>query len=176
MRAAVLTVSTSVAQGRNEDRSGLALAAAATAAGADVITTDVVADDIATIESWLRAQVQAGVELIFTTGGTGLTTDDVTPEATAKVIERNVPGIAEAMRAESLKYTPKSMLSRGLAGAAATSLIVNFPGSPSAIDELFPVIAPILSHAVATLHRHHGPAQHDGHDHHEHGEHLAHGH
>jgi len=114
--------------------------------------------------------------LIFTTGGTGFTLDDVTPEATARVIERVAPGIAEAMRAESLEYTPKSMLSRGMAGTAGTSLIVNFPGSPSSIDELFPVISPILGHAVATLHRHHGPAQHDGHDHHEHGEHLAHGH
>jgi molybdenum cofactor synthesis domain-containing protein len=171
MRAAILTVSTSIAKGVGEDKSGRTLAAAAAAAGAEVVATDVVSDDADAIESWLRARVAEGIELNFTTGGTGFTLDDVTPEATLAVVERAAPGIAEAMRAESLRYTPKSMLSRGVAGTAGTSLIVNFPGSPSSIGELFPVISPILAHAVATLHRQDGRRSHDQ----EHIRDLAHG-
>ena len=91
--------------------------------------------------------------LVFTTGGTGLTPDDVTPEATRAVIERDAPGFAEAMRAESLRHTPMGMLSRGVSGIAGRTLIVNFPGSPKAIAQLFPVLAPTLPHAVATLER-----------------------
>ena len=94
---------------------------------------------------------------MHTRGGTGLTPDDVTPEATRQVIDREVPGLGEAMRAESLRNTPMGALSRGLAGVAAGTLIVNFPGSPKAIDEVFGVVAPVLEHAVATIrgdHRH----------------------
>jgi molybdenum cofactor synthesis domain-containing protein len=171
MRAAILTVSTSVAAGASEDASGPALAAAAASAGADVVSADVVADDAFAIESWLRARVDQGIELVFTTGGTGFTRDDVTPEASSEVIERAAPGIAEAMRAESLRHTPKAMLSRAVAGTAGGSLIVNFPGSPAAIGELFPVIAPILRHAVATLNRQDGRRSHNHHD----GDGLAHG-
>jgi molybdopterin adenylyltransferase len=157
MRCAILTVSTSAAAAaRSEDISGPALAEAAAGAGAEVVTQDVVSDDTVAIERWLRAQVAAGVELILTTGGTGLTPDDVTPEATLAVIEREVPGLAEAMRAESLKYTPMSMLSRAVTGVAGGSLIINFPGSPKAIAQLFPVVEPVLEHAVATLHRENG--------------------
>ena len=156
MRCAVLTVSTSTAAGVADDVSGPALAAAATGAGAEVVARDVVADDASAIERWLRAQVGAGVELILTTGGTGLTPDDVTPEATLAVIEREVPGLAEAMRAESLRHTPMSMLSRAVTGVAGGSLIINFPGSPKAITQLFPVVEPVLEHAVATLHRQNG--------------------
>lgn len=156
MRAAILTVSTSLADGEGEDLSGPALAAAAAAAGAEVVTQAVVGDDPAAIERWLRAQVQAGVDLVLTTGGTGLTPDDVTPDATSAVIERAVPGLAEAMRAESLRHTPMAMLSRAVAGTAGGSLIVNFPGSPRAIAQLFPVVQPVLRHAVATLHRENG--------------------
>ena len=106
MRCAILTVSTSTAAGDGEDISGPALADAAAGAGFDVAARDVVSDERVAIEAWLRRQVADGVELILTTGGTGLTPDDVTPEATLAVIEREVPGLAEAMRAESLKYTP----------------------------------------------------------------------
>jgi molybdenum cofactor synthesis domain-containing protein len=159
MRCAILTVSTSAAAGANEDVSGPALADAARTAGADVIAQDVVADDAAAIEAWLRGHVQAGTELLLTTGGTGLTPDDVTPEATRAVIERDVPGLAEAMRAQSLRYTPMSMLSRAVAGTAGRSLIINFPGSPKAITQLFPVVEPVLKHAVATLHRENGRSQ-----------------
>jgi molybdopterin adenylyltransferase len=162
MRCAILTVSTSTAASDGEDVSGPALAEAAARAGGEVVAQDVVADDQAAIESWLRAQVAGEVELILTTGGTGLTLDDVTPEATLAVIEREVPGLAEAMRAESLQYTPMSMLSRAVAGTAGRSLIINFPGSPKAIAQLFPVVEPVLKHAVATLHRENGRLQ-EGH-------------
>ncbi len=156
MRAAILTVSTSVAAGETEDRSGAALAEHAAAAGAEIVARDVVADDRAAIEEWLRRQSAAGASLIFTTGGTGLTDDDVTPEATEAVIDRPAPGFAEAMRAEAIRHTPMGILTRGVSGIAGRSLIVNFPGNPKAIGELFPVIAPTLEHVVATLQRERG--------------------
>ena len=156
MKAAILTVSTSVAAGETEDRSGAALAQHAQDAGAEVIARDVVADDRAAIEDWLRRQAAAGASLIFTTGGTGLTDDDVTPEATEAVIERTAPGFAEAMRAEALSHTPMGILTRGHSGIVGRSLIINFPGNPKAIGELFPVIAPTLQHVVDTLQRRRG--------------------
>ena len=153
MRAAILTVSTSVAAGATEDRSGAALAEQARAAGAEVVARDVVADDREAIEDWLRRQAAAGASLIFTTGGTGLTDDDITPEATRAVIDRDAPGFAEALRAEALRYTPMGILTRGVSGIIGRSLVINFPGNPKAIGELFPVIAPTLGHVVATLER-----------------------
>ncbi|HSO97944.1 MAG TPA: MogA/MoaB family molybdenum cofactor biosynthesis protein [Solirubrobacteraceae bacterium] len=155
MRAAIITISNSVAAGTSEDRSGSALAAHAQAAGATVTTTRTVPDERAAIEAALRALSSGAeaVDLIFTTGGTGLTPDDVTPEATRAVIDRDAPGFAEAMRTESLRHTPMGILSRGVSGVAGRTLIVNFPGNPKAIDELFGVIAPVLGHAVATLGR-----------------------
>ena len=153
MKTAILTISTSVARGVAEDESGPALAELAEAAGAEIVARDVVTDDVRAIEEHLRATVLAGASLIFTTGGTGLTPDDVTPEATRAVIERDAPGFAEAMRAEALKHTPLGFLSRGVSGIAGRTLIVNFPGNPKAIRELFPVIAPTLEHVVATLDR-----------------------
>jgi molybdenum cofactor synthesis domain-containing protein len=155
MKAAIITISTSVAAGRTEDTSGLALADAARAAGADVVANETITDDQRQIEDALRrySAPQAGVSLIFTTGGTGLTHDDVTPEATRAVIDRDAPGFAEAMRAESLKHTPMGILTRGVSGIAGRTLIINFPGNPKAIRELFPVIAPTLGHVVATLQR-----------------------
>ena len=104
----------------------------------------------------LSTEPPAGTALVFTTGGTGFTHDDVTPEATRAVIERDAPGLAEAMRAESIRHTPMGMLSRGVCGIAGRTLIVNFPGSPNAVRELFGVIAPVLPHAVATLRRERG--------------------
>ncbi len=153
MRTAILTVSTSVAAGETEDRSGAALAERARAAGAEIVARDVLPDDRDAIEDWLRRQAAAGAALIFTTGGTGLTDDDVTPEATRAVIDRPAPGFAEALRAEAVKYTPMGILTRGVSGIADRSLIINFPGNPKAIAELFPVIAPTLEHVVATLQR-----------------------
>ncbi|HET9102312.1 MAG TPA: MogA/MoaB family molybdenum cofactor biosynthesis protein [Solirubrobacteraceae bacterium] len=156
MKIAVLTVSTSVAAGTTEDRSGHALAEQAAQAGGDVVAQGVVPDDQAQIEAWLREQVAGGAQVILTTGGTGFTPDDVTPEATLAVIDRNAPGYAEAMRAEAVRHTPMGILSRGVSGIAGRTLIINFPGNPKAIGELFGVIAPTLEHAVTTLHRERG--------------------
>jgi molybdopterin adenylyltransferase len=188
MKTAVLTVSTSVAAGDSEDTSGKALAKLAAAAGGEIVANQVVSDDRDAIEAALRLQVSMGTPLILTTGGTGLTPDDVTPEATRAVIDRDAPGFAEAMRAESLKHTPMGILSRGVSGIAQRSLIINFPGNPKAIRELFGVIAPVLEHAVATLqrdrsgrsgrdarHEAHGHAGHEAHGAAEHAGHEAHG-
>jgi molybdenum cofactor synthesis domain-containing protein len=153
MNAAILTISTSVAAGRSEDTSGIELAEHARAAGATVVSQEVVTDDRDAIAGALRrfASPEAGIDLVFTTGGTGFTPDDVTPEATRAVIDRDAPGFAEAMRAEALKHTPMGIVSRGVSGIAGATLIVNFPGNPKAIGELFGVIAPTLGHVVATL-------------------------
>src|SRR3954453_4481919 len=153
MRTAVLTISTSVSRRETEDVSGPRLAAAAEEAGCEVEAMEVIPDDYALIEDRLHHFVDDEFDLIFTTGGTGLTPDDVTPEATRAVIERDAPGFAEAMRAEGLRHTPMGILSRGVSGIAHRTLIVNFPGSPKAVRELFPVIAPVLGHAVRTLQR-----------------------
>jgi molybdopterin adenylyltransferase len=157
VKTAIITISTSVAAGRSEDRSGELLAELAGAAGAEIVAREVVSDNREAIERELRRHVDEGTSLIFTTGGTGLTADDVTPEATRAVIDRDAPGFAEAMRAESLKHTPMGILTRGVSGIAGRALIVNFPGNPKAIGELFPVIAPTLEHVVATLQHEGGP-------------------
>jgi molybdenum cofactor synthesis domain-containing protein len=151
VRTAILTVSTSVSRRESDDSSGPKLAALAEEAGCEVIRMEVVPDDFALIEDRLREFVDGGFDLVFTTGGTGLTPDDVTPEATLAVIEREAPGFAEAMRAESIRITPHGVLQRGVSGIRSGCLIVNFPGSPKAVEELFGVIAPALGHAVATL-------------------------
>ena len=153
METAILTVSTSLARGEGEDVSGARLAELAAGAGARVVATDVVADDVAEIEGRLRAHVDAGLAFVFTTGGTGLTPDDLTPEATRAVIERDAPGFAEALRAESIRHTPHGILTRGVSGIAGRTLIVNFPGNPKAIDQLFPILAPTLPHVAETLRR-----------------------
>jgi molybdenum cofactor synthesis domain-containing protein len=153
VRTAVITISTSVAAGTSEDLSGEALAELARQVGAQIVAAEVVSDDQQAIEAVLRRHIEGEVALIFTTGGTGLTPDDVTPEATRAVIDRDAPGFAEAMRAESLKHTPMGIVSRGVSGIAGRTLIVNFPGNPKAIGQLFPVIAPTLEHVVATLQR-----------------------
>ena len=152
MKTAVLTVSTRVSRREADDASGPLLAELAEQAGADVQQMEVVPDDFDLIEDRLHHFVEDGMQLVFTTGGTGFTPDDITPEATRAVIERDAPGLAEAMRAEALRHTPMGILTRGVSGIAARTLIVNFPGNPKAIRELFPVIAPTLRHVVATLH------------------------
>ena len=151
MQAAVLTVSTSVSQRQSEDASGPALAARAEQAGCEVVAMEVVPDDFSLIEDRLHNYVDAGVDFIFTTGGTGLTPDDITPEATRAVIQRSTPGITEAMRAVSLEHTPMAVLSRATAGVSGRTLIINFPGSPKAVEECFGVLEPVLAHAVRTL-------------------------
>lgn len=154
MRTAVLTISTSVSRREADDASGPALARLAEGAGADVAAMEVVPDDEALIEDRLRHYVDEDVRLILTTGGTGLTPDDVTPEATRRVLDRDAPGIAEALRTESARHTPMGMLSRGVAGVAGRTLIVNLPGSPRAIEQLFGVLAPVLRHAAETIEGH----------------------
>jgi molybdopterin adenylyltransferase len=151
MRTAVLTISTSVSRQQSEDVAGPLLAHLADEAGAEVVAMEVIGDDAALIEDRLRHFVDDGAAFVLTTGGTGLTPDDVTPEATAAVVERDVPGIAEAMRAASLAHTPMGVLSRGVSGVAGRTLIVNFPGNPKAVRQLFGVLAPVLGHAAATL-------------------------
>jgi molybdopterin adenylyltransferase len=149
----VLTVSTSRARGGSEDVSGRALADLCERAGLEV-TLEVVPDDRAAIADALRRLADNdGVRFVFTTGGTGLTPDDVTPEATRDVIEREAPGYAEAMRADSRRHTPLGILSRGVSGVRGRTLIVNFPGNPKAIGESWPVMEPTLEHAAATLER-----------------------
>jgi molybdopterin adenylyltransferase len=158
VRAAIITVSTSVAAGESEDLSGRELAELAAAAGVEIVAREVVADDRGQIEALLRrhSSPEARTPLIFTTGGTGLTEDDVTPEATRAVIDREAPGFVEAMRAESLRHTPMGVISRAVSGIAGRTLIINFPGNPRSIRQLFGVIAPVLEHAVATLERERG--------------------
>jgi molybdenum cofactor synthesis domain-containing protein len=151
MTTAVLVVSSAVAAGAAEDRAGPLLAGLAGEAGAEVVAVEAVADDRDEIEARLRGHVAAGIELVLTAGGSGLTPDDVTPDATDAVVDRHAPGLAEALRAEALRHTPMGALTRGVAGSAGRTLIVNLPGSPKAIAEVFPAIAPALSHAVALI-------------------------
>jgi molybdopterin adenylyltransferase len=149
----VLTVSTSVARGTREDSSGEALAERCRAAGLEVVQ-DIVADDREAIAAALRRFAdEEGARFVFTTGGTGMTPDDVTPEATRDVIDREAPGYAEAIRADSRAHTPMGILTRGTSGIRGRTLIVNFPGNPKAIGQSWPIVEPTLEHAAATLER-----------------------
>jgi molybdopterin adenylyltransferase len=153
VRAAVLTVSTSLAEGEGEDLSGPALVQLCEAAGLEV-SHETVSDDREAIAGALkRLADHERVRFIFTTGGTGLTIDDVTPEATRDVIERDAPGYAETIRADSREHTPLGILTRGVSGIRGRTLIVNFPGNPKAIEQSWPVVEPTLEHAAATLER-----------------------
>ena len=160
MRTAILTISTSVSRREREDLGGPLLARMAEEAGADVQAMEVVPDDFALIEDRLHHFADHDFSFVLTTGGTGMTPDDVTPEATQAVIDREAPGIAEALRAESLKHTPMGMTSREVCGTAGRTLILNFPGNPKAIEQLFPVVGPALGHAVALIHGDRGRAGH----------------
>jgi molybdopterin adenylyltransferase len=144
---AVVTISDACSRGLREDTSGMALRELL-AAVADVQDQRLIPDDRLVIEATLCELADRGIDLVLTTGGTGLGPRDITPEATLAVVERLAPGLAEAMRQESLKATPHAMLSRGVAGIRGRTLIVNMPGSPRAVRECFAVIAPVLPHAV----------------------------
>jgi molybdopterin adenylyltransferase len=156
VRTAIITISGSVARQEAEDASGPQLARLAEAAGAEITAMEVVGDDRPLIEDRLIHHADAGCAFIFTTGGTGFTPDDVTPEATRAVIERDAPGFAEAMRARSLAFTPLGILTRGVSGIRGRTLIVNFPGNPKAVEQLFDVLAPTLRHVADTLASHGG--------------------
>jgi molybdenum cofactor synthesis domain-containing protein len=152
-RAAVVTISTRVSRGEADDESGPALVELCEEAGLDVVS-EVLSDDREAIATALkRLADQEDVRFIFTTGGTGMTADDVTPEATRDVIDREAPGYAETIRAESRSHTPLGILTRGVSGIRGRTLIVNFPGSPRAVRQSWPVVEPTLEHARDTLER-----------------------
>jgi len=164
IRVAVLTVSDRVAEGSRGDQGGDALRALLEAAGATLAGRAVVADEQPRIAAALRS-LAAGADVVLTTGGTGLGPRDVTPEATREVVDREAPGIPEALRHASLAITPFAMLSRAIAGLAGRTLIVNLPGNPKAVAEEWEVLAPVLAHAVATAA---GPVSDASHQHHGH--------
>jgi molybdopterin adenylyltransferase len=161
MRAAVITVSTSRVGAPDRDESGPRLAAFAESLGAELVLREVIADERDRIEAALRRCAdELGCDLVLTSGGTGFAPDDVTPEATRAVIEREAPGIAEALRLESRPHTPHWMLSRGAAGIRGTSLIVNLPGSPASIDQAAEVLREALPHALGLLGGRHPSHEH----------------
>lgn len=152
IRAIVITVSDACSRGERDDASGVALTELLREIGAEIVETKIVSDDLEPLATTLREFAErSDVNLIITTGGTGFSPRDNTPEATLAVIERAAPGLSEAMRMETLKQTPMAMISRGVCGIRSGTLIINLPGSPKAVRESFAVIAPVLSHAIALL-------------------------
>jgi molybdenum cofactor synthesis domain-containing protein len=152
MRVALLTVSDSAAAGQQADLSGPLMRELVGSAGGEVVRADVLPDDRERIASWLRRIADEGaVDLVLTSGGTGLAPRDVTPEATRDVLDREAPGIAEALRAAGLAKTPRAMLSRGVAGLRGRTLIVNLSGSPKAVREQWEAFLPALRHAIDTV-------------------------
>lgn len=152
MQIGILTISDRASRGEYEDKAGPLMVAILTErTNWQVARQEVVADEVDEIAAALRAWCDAGVHLILTTGGTGFAPRDVTPEATKAVIERETPGIAEALRAESLKITRHAMLSRGVAGIRGRTLIINLPGNPKAVKESLDILLPVLPHALDLL-------------------------
>jgi molybdopterin adenylyltransferase len=152
IRAVILTVSDRCARGEQRDESGALLVELLKEIGALIVATEILPDDLEPLAEKLRGYAdRTDVNLILTTGGTGFSPRDNTPEATRAVIQREAPGLAEAMRMETLRQTPLAMVSRGICGIRSGVLIVNLPGSPKGVRESFAVIKPVLSHAIALL-------------------------
>ncbi|HAA89636.1 MAG: Molybdenum cofactor biosynthesis protein MoaB [Thermoanaerobacterales bacterium 50_218] len=152
MRVAVLTASDKGARGEREDRSAEVIKEMVAEIGGEVVAYDVVPDEKELlVEKLLEYADEKRVDLILTTGGTGLSPRDVTPEATHEVVEKVIPGIPEAMRAKGLEYTPHAMLSRAVAGSRGKTLIINLPGSPRAVRENLEVVLPAIPHALEIL-------------------------
>jgi molybdopterin adenylyltransferase len=152
IRAIVITVSDRCARGEQEDASGPVLVSLLKEIGAEIVAVGILSDDLEPLIERLRLYAdRVDVNLIATTGGTGFSPRDNTPEATRAIIQREAPGLAEAMRMETLKGTPTAMISRGVCGIRSGTLIINLPGSPKAVRESFAVIKPVLAHAVALL-------------------------
>ncbi|MGI5154422.1 MogA/MoaB family molybdenum cofactor biosynthesis protein [Microbispora sp. CA-102843] len=152
MRALVVTVSNRASAGVYEDRSGPLLASLLKEAGCDEVDGPRVVPDGDAVEAALREGVAAGYDVIVTTGGTGVTPLDLTPEMTRRVLDREIPGIAEAVRQVNREKVPTSILSRGLAGQAGRTLVVNLPGSSGGVRDGMAVLTPILAHVVDQIH------------------------
>lgn len=150
-RVAVVTASDKGSRGEREDESGRVIEDMIVTQGWELVDTRVVPDDIEVIIETLVELCDERADLVFTTGGTGFALRDNTPEATLAVVERQVPGLAEAMRAQTSKKTPRAILSRGVAGIRKRTLIVNLPGSPKAVRECLEVILPALPHGLEIL-------------------------
>lgn len=150
IRSAIITVSDT--RQLSNDLSGDRLAQLITSIGGDIVERMIVTDDLGDLTQTLHSLAQRDdINLIITTGGTGFAPRDNTPEATRAVIERDAPGLAEAMRRETAGKTPMAMLSRGVCGIRGNTLIINLPGSPKGVEECFEVIRPVLHHAVALI-------------------------
>jgi molybdenum cofactor synthesis domain-containing protein len=148
----ILTISDKGSTGERQDKSGEAIREVLSAIDVSVVNCNIVPDEKELIaEQLVKWADEDNLDVVVTTGGTGLTPRDVTPEATLAVVDRIVPGFSEAMRAESLKKTPHAMLSRAVVGTRGKCLIINLPGSPKAVRECLQVILPALPHAVETL-------------------------
>ena len=152
LKVGILTASDRSHRGEREDKSGLLLKGLVVNSPADVVAYHVLPDEKEKIKKMLIHMTETfQCDLILTTGGTGRATRDVTPEATREILEREIPGIAEAVRAAGMQTKPTAMLSRGLAGVRGRTLIINLPGSPSGVVEAFAVIKPVLVHAVELI-------------------------
>jgi molybdopterin adenylyltransferase len=152
IRAIVITVSDACSRGERIDESGETLVQLLNEMGAEIVAREILVDDLEPLAETLRRRAeQSDINLIVTTGGTGFGPRDNTPEATRMTIEREAPGLSEAIRAESLKHTAMGMISRGVSGVRSGCLIVNLPGSPKAVVESFAVIKPVLPHIVDLL-------------------------